>query len=688
MLRHFGFGLAGGLIGGATVGLGEAIYILGGASTGEYGALLYAVVLYGFLGLCGGGGIGVGLAVLAKLGRGFSDQRAWALSFLGIVCGLGLVISKYVVNKVVYTEKGVPLEGLLALLGTFGFIFIVGIWLSRILLTQTPLKAVLKLRGTLGLYALLVLLAGVFSVSGDSKALSGELAPDRTQSDELKTKPNFLVIMVDTLRADFLGTYGYPKDISPHLDDLAKDSVVFEKAYGAASWTRASTASLFTSMVPASHACELKSSQLSDDVMTIAEVLKSEGYVTGGLPNNINVTRSFNFQQGFDWFDYQAPDYIAGATPTASQLSMYNVVRKLRDRVSGGAKRVEDYYQPADVVLGNTKDFMTANKDRRWFMWTHLMEPHDPYFERPFNGNAIGRAENANPPAELKDRMMQSYAEEIQWMDTELGKFFTWMKAEGLYDNTVIIITADHGEEFLEHGGWWHGITLYDEQIHLPLIVKQPKSKWAGTRVPWQVRQLDIAATMAVMGGAKVPLEWQGDDLFEEDFAEARDALIAADAPPPPPPAPVAEGEDAPPPKPILLLPTKAELITKRERIVLASQNFEGNELQAIRAERWKYIEANEDNPRGLEQYELYDLSVDAGEKDNLAGKSGQRQKDMAEMMRAQFKAAQELRVEEKQADLSMEDCERMRALGYISGDCSEIVGGASKIVPTGAAPE
>ena len=114
----------------------------------------------------------------------------------------------------------------------------------------------------------------------------------------------------------------------------------------------------------------------------------------------------------------------------------------------------------------------------------------------------------------------------------------------------------------------------------------------------------------------------------------------------------MAEGEFAPPPKPILLLPSKAELITERERIVLASQNFEGNELQAIRAENWKYIEANEDNPRGLEQYELYDLRVDDGEKDNLAGKSGQRQKDMAEMMRAQFKAAQELRVEEKQADL------------------------------------
>jgi len=688
MLRHFGFGLAGGLIGGAIVGLSEAIYILGGASTGEYGALLYAAVLYGILGLCGGAGIGVCLAVLAYIGRGLTDQRAWTLSFLGILCGLGLVITKYVVNKVVYLERGVPLEGLAALLGIFGLIFVLGLWLGRILLTQTPVKAVLQLRGSLGLYAGLLLLSGIFSFSGDPKARSGELSPQRDQSEALKAQPNFLVIMVDTLRPDFLGSYGFPQNISPHLDDLAQDSVVFEEAFGAASWTRASTASLFTSMVPTSHTCDAKVDMLPDDVLTIAEVLRGEGYVTGGLPNNINVTRSFNFQQGFDWFDYQAPDYIAGATETASQLSMYNVVRKVRDRLAGEAKRVEDYYQPADVVLGNTQDFMAANKDRRWFMWAHLMEPHDPYFERPMNGNAIGRAEMERPPVELKERIVQSYTEEITWMDVELGKFFTWMKAEGLYDNTVVIITSDHGEEFLEHGGWWHGTTLYDEQIHLPLIVKLPGSKWAGTRVPWQVRQLDIAATMAVMGGAKVPLEWQGDDLFEEDFSEARDALIAADAPPPPPPAPLAEGEDAPPPKPILLLPSRAELITDRERVVLSEENFEGNVLESIRAEGWKYIEANPGNPRNLAERELFDMRVDPGEKSNLVGKAGQRQGDMAQMMRDQFKAAKELRVEGQETDLSMEDCERMRALGYISGDCSEIVGGATKTVPTGAAPE
>jgi hypothetical protein len=189
---------------------------------------------------------------------------------------------------------------------------------------------------------------------------------------------------------------------------------------------------------------------------------------------------------------------------------------------------------------------------------------------------------------------------------------------------------------------------------------------------------------MAVLGGARVPLEWQGDDLFEEDFSEARAALIAADAPKAPPVVGM-DGEVVE--QPMLILPSKAELTTKRERTVLSEENFEGNVLQSIRAEGWKYIEANAGNPRNLSEKELFDLRVDPAETSNLAGKAGRRQASMSQLMRQEFKAAKELRVEEQKTDLSMADCERMRALGYISGDCSEIVGG-QKPVPTGAAPE
>ena len=680
MVQRIPLGLAGGLLAGALVGLAEAMYILGGASTGEYGALLYATVLYGVLGAGGGMGIGGGFWVLSLLKLRLAEHRVYALSFLAILCGMGLVITRYVVNKSVYLEQGVPMKGMLVILAVYGVVGLVGIWLGRIMLTQTPFKILTTVRGTITAYGGLLLLTAVFSFSPDQSARSGILAPDRPADEALLERPNMLLIMIDTLRADHLGTYGFPGPVSPKIDALSAESVVFEEAFTSASWTRASTASLFTAMTPSAHSCDVKVAMLPDDVTTIAEVLQEQGYVTGGLPNNINVTRSFNFQQGFDWFDYQAPAYIAGATESSSQLSMYNVVRKLRDRLTGGKKRVEDYYQPADVVLGNAEEFITANKDKRWFAFVHLMEPHDPYFERPFTGEGVGRAEMENPPPELEGAIRKAYQQEITWMDNEMGRFFEWMKAEGLYDNTVVVITSDHGEEFLEHGGWWHGTTLYDEQLHVPLIVKLPDSRWGGTRVPWQVRQMDTAASLAVMGGAMLPMDWQGDDLFEEDFADLVSVLNAEPAA-----EEVAEVEeevdiDAPPP-----MPSRKELRDHRERIVLSEENFEGNVLSSVRADGYKYIRANEGNPRGLAPEEMYELEPDPGEQKNLVGKDGKRQTELSGLLKDQLQSAMSVKIEAQTAEITADDCERMRALGYIDGDCSEMSGGP---VSTGASPE
>lgn len=672
------------MIAGALVGLSEAMYILGGASTGEYGALLYATVLYGILGLCGGIGIGGGLWVLSLVKLRLADDRVFTLGFLGIFCGLGLVITRYVVNKAVYLEQGVPTNGMLVILGVYGTVGLVGLWLGRIMLTQTPFKILQTLRGALAAYGGLVVLTAVFSFSPEGNSRAASMAPEREQSEALAERPNILLIMVDTLRADHLGSYGFPDPISPRMDDLAADGVVFERAYAAASWTRASTASLFTSMPPSGHTCDVKVAMLPDEVTTIAELLQDQGYITAGLPNNINVTRSFNFHQGFDFFEYQAPEYIAGATESSSQLSMYNVVRKIRDRLTGGKKRVEDYYQPADVVLGNTQEFITANQGRRWFSFIHLMEPHDPYFERPFTGEGVGRAEMEFPPPELEGAIRKAYQQEITWMDTELGKFFDWMKAEGLYDNTMIVLTSDHGEEFLEHGGWWHGTTLYDEQIHIPLIVKLADSKWAGTRVPWQVRQLDAPATMALLGGAVLPMEWQGDDLFEEDFEDTLAVLTGGAASAEAGATATEDGDvdvDAAPPA-----PTKAELIDHRERVVLSEENFEGNVLSSIRKDGFKYIRANEGNPRGLQTEEMYNVAADPGEQDNIAGKNGAVQADLSSALRAELEAAMAVKVESQTAQITADDCERMRALGYIEGDCDELTGGGP--VSTGASPE
>ena len=479
MLRRVWLGVSGGLLGGALVGIGEALVILSGANTGEYQALIYATVLYGCIGVAMGVGVGVGLAVLGKMWKKLSDPMAWSLGFLGVFVPLGLVIARYVVNKVVYAEQGVPMTGNVALLGAFALCALLVLWLGPIFLTRTPLRVLVNPKGTGAAYGGIAVLAAIFSFAPSGVDPDGVLAPDSPASDAPGGAPDAVLIVIDTLRADVLGAYGDAGGLSPNIDKLASDGVLFEQYVTQASWTRASFASLYSSMLPSGHKCILKAEALPDDVITMAEVMSAHGYATGGLPNNINVTRSFNFQQGFDYFSYQAPSYIAGAAESSAQLSMYNVLRKVRDKLTAGSYSVTDYYQPAEVVLKNAQGFIEANrkKDNRYFLVVHLMEPHDPYFSHPYDGNAVGRAWRPNPDPSEADALKELYRGEVKWVDQELGKFFDWMRTQDAYDETLIMVTADHGEEFQEHGGWWHGITLYSERLarHSGVVIVRAK---------------------------------------------------------------------------------------------------------------------------------------------------------------------------------------------------------------------
>jgi arylsulfatase A-like enzyme len=668
LARKLWLGVAGGLLAGTLVGLMEALYILTSGGATEYVALVYAAVLYGLIGGAMGVGVGLGLAVLSRLTEKLTDPAAYALGLLGVLGPLGIVIARYVANKAIYEESGVPLKGLLVILALFGLLGLLILWLVPAFLTRTPLKVVMEPRGTALAWGSLVGLSAVFSFApGGSKGAS--LAPAKAWPADQGGAPNVVLIVSDTLRADHLGAYGHPGGLSPNLDALAKESVLFEQTITHASWTRASFASLYTSALPSRHKCATKASALPDDVTTIAEVLSEHGYATAGLPNNINVTASFNFQQGFDFFEYQQPSYIAGATESASQLSMYNVVRKLRDRVMGDYKVVTDYYQPADVVLGRAQEVISANRKagNRFFLVVHLMEAHDPYFEHPYNGKAVGRAWYPNPKPEEAAKLRSMYEGEVKHLDSEVGRFFGWMKEQGAWDDTMVVFTADHGEEFYEHKGWWHGITLYDEQIHVPLIVKLPSAELAGARVPWQVRQMDISPTILARVGKAQPEIWQGADLLDE---KTRGALVAMAAPPAPAVAlqgagpadgaPPADGSAAPP------APAAPDPRLGMARDAVSEQNFEGNELEAIRKNGWKYLRANEGNPRGLPTEELYRVEQDSKEQDNLAGKEPNVQVELGKDLRTHIEVAAGAGIQGAETEaLSCEECQRLMALGY-----------------------
>jgi arylsulfatase A-like enzyme len=255
------------------------------------------------------------------------------------------------------------------------------------------------------------------------------------------------------------------------------------------------------------------------------------------------------------------------------------------------------------------------------------MDPHDPYFPHPYTGEAIARVETDNPDPALAKHMRELYDGEIRFTDEYIGKVEAKLRELGLWDDTMIVITADHGEEFHEHGGFWHGLTLYDEQIRVPLLIKWPKGMPGApaTERGHVSRHIDVAPTLLSRAGITPPAAMQGIDLA----------------------TPVAE---------------RAE----KDRMALAEEDHEGNVLRSLRTSEWKLIDANEGNPRGLPTEELFHVSVDPGETQNLS----QQQTERVGKMRTQAEAKQEHARSQaassgEAAELSDAQQEALKALGY-----------------------
>jgi arylsulfatase A-like enzyme len=408
---------------------------------------------------------------------------------------------------------------------------------------------------------------------------------DRTRS-QLRQKPNIIVIVADALRADHLGSYGYSHATTPNLDELAAHSVRYSHAFAQSAWTKPSMATLLTGLYPSSHATRYKTSALPNGLATLPGILQAQGYVTGGFANNVNIAPFFNFQQGFTDYEFLAPDYLLGASEASSQLTVYQVARMANERFFQSRKNVHSFYQPAEVVNERAVDWLKNSQEEAFFLFLHYMDPHDPYFEQPFNNHGIARVSTPNPPPDMAPDMVRLYDDEITYMDRYLGELFAWLKQTGLYDETLIVFTADHGEEFHEHGGWWHGLTLFDEQIHVPLLVKLPRQT-VGEIDVGLARTLDIAPTILRAAGFDVPAAMQGVDLRNVE--------------------------------------------QERPKFVYAEEDHQGNVLYAGRSMDWKYMAANVGNPRGLPQSNLFHLANDPAEMYNLSEAEPEKTEQAAE---------------------------------------------------------
>jgi arylsulfatase A-like enzyme len=715
-------GTAGGALGASCLGVAEAAWLLTSGGAPDLLSPLYAVVLYGGLGAGFGLGGGVALSILERFRPVKTEATPFAFGAVSAITPMGLFIGQYLLNKEVYAEQGVKLPGLIGLLGTIGVLDALLLTVGASILSG-GLKGLLKGPGFVGAFGALAAGTGALSFVQPKPAARDTWGHNKPLPKPLADKPNVLLIMVDTLRADHLGTYGKEGNPTPAIDALAKDGVVFENAYAQASWTRASGASLFSGRIPSGHATAVKASRLPSELTLWSEVLHEAGVTTGALINNINLTSTFGFDQGFDTFLYESPAYPFGATESVFGLTFYKVVHKLNERFGGEHRAVETFYQPARTVLADAKGFIEANKDSRWGLFVHLMEPHDPYFEHPvlmgtgdaeYNGVAYGRAEHEKPdPADPKfpvARLKQMYLDEIRFMDRDIDAFLKDLKASGAYDNTMIILTADHGEEFNEHGGFWHGTTLYEEQIHIPLIVKLPKQELAGTRVSWTARSIDVAPTIAAAMGLKAAEGWAGADLIadvrkELDELAAKltsqaavdaqaaalnaeiEAMIAGDGSAAAPADPAAAPADpaAAPADPSAAPATPPEAPKPPDpcdayknpfsRVVVSEEDFEGNVITSVIKDGFKHIRANEGNPRGLPTDALYDLVVDRPELNNLSASTAQtcgvynndRVGVLSEEAKNVITAASATGAKGGKTCVSAEEHERLKALGYIA---------------------
>lgn len=562
-------GVLGGFVGGALVGLMEAVLIAWTGTGDEYGVFWFAAASYGLIGAAMGGGVGLGTLVLAFLAR--QPRDAAALSGGVAAALLALAVARFRIVRDVFAEN-LPMastEGLLVHAGLAVAALIVLLVVRRLVLGMTR-------EGSSGIASLtavatvLVLGGGAASVLLD---LTVRTKPVPTMAGTAQG-PSVILIIADTLRADYVGAYGSTETKTPAMDRLADDGVVFENAFSNSTWTRPSVATILTSLYPSSHKVMHKIDLLPEGVTTIAETMKDAGYRTVGYVTNINVAPSFHFEQGFEEYYYLSPEFFFGASDSASKLSFYSVLRLLRERFLSSSKWVQYYYQDGQTVNASALPWLERNGEGPFFTLIHYMDPHDPYFEIPYNGVAVARVDTPHPDPSQRDRLIELYASNVEYLDRFIGNLLEGLEASGQYEDTVIALVADHGEEFYEHQGWWHGTTLYDEESRVPFLVKLAGNARAGTRVKEAAQLLDLSPTLAAAAKVEAPGAWQGRDLFSD--AKAPEALFQ-------------------------------------------EEDHEGNVLHSIRTDRWKLIVANEGNPRGLEPVELYEIQADPKETTNVA---------------------------------------------------------------------
>ena len=291
-----------------------------------------------------------------------------------------------------------------------------------------------------------------------------------------------------------MGFLGSKRGVTPNLDVLARQGVVFERAYSQAPLTPVSHATIFTGTYPQFHTVTDFGHPLPSLLPFVPEILHNSGYHTAAFIGSIILDPKGNmapgFDRGFDHFD-------AG----------FHMKRDAEE------SRYDNVERRAGDVVGHAIAWLKVNRQSPFFIWIHLYDPHAPY----------------DPPPPYDKRFRDPYDGEIAYADASLGKLFQYLRQRGLYDRALVLMMSDHGESLGAHGEAMHGIFLYDETIQVPLFFKLPGALLAGRRVTSRVRLVDVAPTLLSMLSLPLPPTFQGESLVP--LMKMKSTKAAADLP-------------------------------------------------------------------------------------------------------------------------------------------------------------
>ena len=319
----------------------------------------------------------------------------------------------------------------------------------------------------------------------------------------LEPAKNVVVLVIDTMRADKLRPFNPKTRVqTPAIDRFAEQGAVFELAQAPENWTKPCVASILTGLHPQTHQQKTSDAALPDSAVLLSEHLKDQGFATGGFIANGYVSDRFGFDQGWDRYT--------------------NYIR-------------EEKSTEAKDVFADAASWIEAHKDERFFAYIQTIDPHVPYdppdeylqmydqgaytgqIKPRMTGDLLEKAKRKPPlvvfDARDKERLEALHDGEITKHDHFFGAFLDRLAALGLSENTLVVVTADHGEEFDDHGSWGHGHSVYQELLHVPLMIRLPNRVPAGTRVPYAVSTLDVSATVTDLLGVPAMSHNEGHTL-------------------------------------------------------------------------------------------------------------------------------------------------------------------------------